>query len=355
AAATTATTATAASWQQARFSVTLPPQRGPEDRLRVVTAAVTNGLAPLLEGVDEGIGLLHLLNSTALLSIAPITPTPLPSTHSDAAAATGAAAVAAAAAAAPATSSVALTLHDGSAAWGAGQELVLSMAGEGAGGEGGEGEQQQQGQQKRGSARYDFLVVWSALSKITAVEGDLFAVASSDEAASGTTGAAREGIVNAKGFQRGREGKGESEGGGGGEGEGEGRGSGPAGGHVVGELRPLSEFSGARQEALEEALVTIGVDPKELTEADEFYGSAALKAYNTFVRPRPKQLSKVVQESIPRAALRTAHQVAFLVRRHRADRAEYLRNKDASMTEAERRGLTPHPVVLVCDNVRYVY
>ena len=46
--------------------------------------------------------------------------------------------------------------------------------------------------------------------------------------------------------------------------------------------------------------------------------------------------------------------VAFLVRRHRADRAEYLRNKDASMTEAERRGLTPHPVVLVCDNVRYV-
>ena len=42
-----------------------------------------------------------------------------------------------------------------------------------------------------------------------------------------------------------------------------------------------------------QALVTVGVDPKELTEADEFYGSAALKAYNTFVRPRPKQLSKV--------------------------------------------------------------
>ncbi|CAN0442821.1 unnamed protein product, partial [Ectocarpus fasciculatus] len=100
------------------------------------------------------------------------------------------------------------------------------------------------------------------------------------------------------------------------------------------------------------ALVTVGVDPRELTEADEFFGTAALKSYNTFVRPRPKQLAKVMQEPVARAALRTASQVAFLVRRHRADRAEYLRNKDASMTEAERRGLVAHPVALVCDNVR---
>ena len=60
-----------------------------------------------------------------------------------------------------------------------------------------------------------------------------------------------------------------------------------------------------------------------------------------------------MQEPVARAALRTAHQVAFLVRRHKADRAEYLRNKDASMSEAERRGLVAHPVVLVLDNVRY--
>lgn len=69
--------------------------------------------------------------------------------------------------------------------------------------------------------------------------------------------------------------------------------------------------------------------------------------------PRPPPPLQVMQEPVARAALRTAHQVAFLVRRHRADRAEYLRNKDASMTEAERRGLVAHPVVLVCDNVRY--
>lgn len=41
------------------------------------------------------------------------------------------------------------------------------------------------------------------------------------------------------------------------------------------------------------ALGAVGVDPRELTEAAEFFGTAALKSYNTFVRPRPKQLSKV--------------------------------------------------------------
>lgn len=35
------------------------------------------------------------------------------------------------------------------------------------------------------------------------------------------------------------------------------------------------------------------MDPRDLTEADEFFGTAALKSYNTFVRPRPKQLAKV--------------------------------------------------------------
>lgn len=42
-----------------------------------------------------------------------------------------------------------------------------------------------------------------------------------------------------------------------------------------------------------QALEAVGVDPRELTEADEFFGTAALKSYNTFVRPRPKQLAKV--------------------------------------------------------------
>ncbi|CAM9630523.1 unnamed protein product [Discosporangium mesarthrocarpum] len=62
-----------------------------------------------------------------------------------------------------------------------------------------------------------------------------------------------------------------------------------------------------------------------------------------------------MEEPLGRAAERTAHQVAFLVRRHRADRSQYLRNKDAALSEAERRGLPSHPIVLVCDNVRSAY
>lgn len=41
------------------------------------------------------------------------------------------------------------------------------------------------------------------------------------------------------------------------------------------------------------ALCAVGVDARELTDADEFFGTAALKSYNTFLRPRPKQLAKV--------------------------------------------------------------
>lgn len=51
--------------------------------------------------------------------------------------------------------------------------------------------------------------------------------------------------------------------------------------------------AGVLRDMTNQALETVGVDPRELTEADEFFGTAALKSYNTFVRPRPKQLAKV--------------------------------------------------------------
>ena len=41
------------------------------------------------------------------------------------------------------------------------------------------------------------------------------------------------------------------------------------------------------------------MDPRELTEADDFFGTAALKSYTTFVRPRPKQLQKVTVRAGP--------------------------------------------------------
>ncbi|CAM9582914.1 unnamed protein product [Ectocarpus sp. 4 AP-2014] len=345
AAATTAASPPSPSlvpWHQARFSVTLPPPRGPDDRCRAVTKTVTNGLVPLLEGftADEGVGLLHVLNSTASLAVSPIPP---PTTVQEAAGTVGATAVSPS----PPATAVALTIRDGSTVWGQGQELWMSLAQEEelSSGDGG-GDNDTIAKVPRGSARYDFLVLWCAPQHGDGVS------ASGDVEATKIDGRLTPGIQNGAG---GGDADRQSEAGVEGGERGQGRGMGPSGGHVVGELRPLNEFSAARQEALNEALVTVGVDPRELTEADEFFGTAALKSYNTFVRPRPKQLAKVMQEPVARAALRTASQVAFLVRRHRADRAEYLRNKDASMTEAERRGLVAHPVALVCDNVRSAY
>jgi hypothetical protein len=44
--------------------------------------------------------------------------------------------------------------------------------------------------------------------------------------------------------------------------------------------------------------------------------------------------------------------VGHLVRRHRADRAEFLRNRDAALAEFRARSIVRHPVALVLDNVR---
>lgn len=222
----------APSWYQSRFSVTLPPPSGPTDRRRTVTNAVTNGLAPLLGGVDVGIGLLQVLNSTASLTVGPsVAPADneddgyLPSkTVSDPLA----------------TAAVALTLRNGKATWGTGQELWLCLLDPDEDGlverevltAGG----------KRGSSRYDFLVLWSATGATGAAE----------EPAQSRSGAAND---DGGGFEvsvTGGGGAGGSTVARGAAGEGLGRGLGPSGGHVVGELRPLNEFSAARQKALNE-------------------------------------------------------------------------------------------------------
>jgi len=47
-----------------------------------------------------------------------------------------------------------------------------------------------------------------------------------------------------------------------------------------------------------------------------------------------------------------AHQIAFLHRHELARRAEHLRNTDAAAAAREAKGLTPHPLTIVLDNVR---
>ncbi|CAM9090550.1 unnamed protein product [Chrysoparadoxa australica] len=131
--------------------------------------------------------------------------------------------------------------------------------------------------------------------------------------------------------------------------------SGTGNGHTFGELRPAGEWSLNRQEALVEALDAVGVNANKLSTDGAYFGSSALKTYNTFIRPRASQLEKVAAEPLEVAAHRTAHSIAFLLRRLEADRAEFLRNKDRHFSEMEKMGLTPHPLALVLDSVRSAY
>lgn len=219
---------------------------------------MTNGLSPLLEGfpAGEGVGLLQVLNSTASLAVSPSATSPQSETERTAANP-------------PAAAAVALTLRDGHAVWPEGHELWLSLA-ESDGtndfttnewersssesddpiardGSSGNGASTGSSEQ-RGSSRYDFSVVWSVPA------GDKDA----GESHSGDVGMQAEQRVAAPGIDADAAGASGSEDGRGAAAErdrrsgGVGRGMGPSGGHVVGELRPLNEFSAARQEALDE-------------------------------------------------------------------------------------------------------
>lgn len=192
---------------------------------------MTNGLAPLLSGVDVGIGLLQVLNSTASLTVGPsVAPADneddgyLPSeTVYDP----------------PAAAAVALTLRDGQATWGTGQELWLCLLDLD---EDGLVEREVTAGGKRGSNRYDFLVLWSATGATGAAEE---LTQSRSGAANDDGGGVEVSVIGGGGTGGSTVARGAAA-------EGLGRGLGPSGGHVVGELRPLNEFSEARQEALNE-------------------------------------------------------------------------------------------------------
>jgi len=108
-------------------------------------------------------------------------------------------------------------------------------------------------------------------------------------------------------------------------------------------------FSERRRALLNTELERLGLD---VTAVDE---GQALKVYNTFVHPREKNLQKAESEPQVPAAKRAANQVAFHVKQHRAQNAEFLRNTDHAQSERTQRGIELHPLVLVLDNVRSAY
>ncbi|CAM9782525.1 unnamed protein product [Phaeothamnion confervicola] len=310
-------------WQKGRFSIALPPPESPEDVYRTATNAFKNGLGPLLSGTATGVAFVHAT-------------TPFVSLEVGGAAGSGGN---------PSSStSVSFPIDAGGIVLGPGQEIrvILRPAKEALATD---------DDTRRGSVRCDFAVTWCGQEDNGADGGS----SGSDEDAGAAAAVS-------------------------GYGSGGGGGGGLAMGHVVNEPRPLDP---ERQKALDEALLGLGIDPRILSDGDEFMGTSAMKTYNTFTRPKRRKESKKrrgsgrgggsgtggggnggedsahsgVQrsETVEAAAGRTAHQVAFFIRRVRADRDEELRNKDRALSESARAALTPFPLRLVLDNVRSAY
>lgn len=118
------------------------------------------------------------------------------------------------------------------------------------------------------------------------------------------------------------------------------------------EENPFAEGSESRRERLDIALSQFGIDPVTLTGSAEFRGSAALRAYNSFVLPKSAG-ALAVTESPQRAAV-VANNISFLIREHKSHQEEWLRNHDRSIAEADEilRGAPRQPLTLVLDNVR---
>jgi tRNA G18 (ribose-2'-O)-methylase SpoU len=119
-----------------------------------------------------------------------------------------------------------------------------------------------------------------------------------------------------------------------------------------------------REVALHRHLTNLGIDAEDLRDAvqkaatamvgnDPYYGKSAIKAYRTFIYPRPSKVDSVRGEDIEVAACRCARQIDFLAKRNRSHQAEWVRHHDQSDGVMTDRKL--FPLVIVLDNVRSAF
>jgi len=112
-----------------------------------------------------------------------------------------------------------------------------------------------------------------------------------------------------------------------------------------------------RKKRLHYYLSELGVDSDDISDAvirsvttndgfDNRYGKSAIKAYRSYIDPKPSKLKAVERENVEVSANRYARQIDFLAKRHRSSEAEYVRHIDTS--ESRRT----FPLVLVLDNLR---
>lgn len=111
-----------------------------------------------------------------------------------------------------------------------------------------------------------------------------------------------------------------------------------------------------RRARLEEALVARGVDVEALTTSADYDGSAARRAYCSFVLPKSEGALAVAES--PRRVAVVANNIAFYVRELESHRTEWLVNHDRCLAELEEHddpssSSSSHaPVSIVLDDVR---
>ena len=114
---------------------------------------------------------------------------------------------------------------------------------------------------------------------------------------------------------------------------------------------------GCRKEALHLQLEKLGVDANALADAafrsisttdgfDKRFGKSAIKAYRTYIDPRPSKMTIILREDVTIGANRIARQIDFLAKKHRSRDADWVRH-----TDVPRDGKT-FPLILVLDNLR---
>lgn len=126
-----------------------------------------------------------------------------------------------------------------------------------------------------------------------------------------------------------------------------------------------------RIQALHEQLSILGIDADHLANAvqesittmagnDPYYGKSAIKAYRTFVFPRPSKIQSARDEDVAISAPRCARQIDFLAKRNRSHEAEWVRHHDAEhdneeTDETKKKKKKLFPLIILLDNVRSAF
>mmetsp|Transcript_18039 Transcript_18039/g.22084 ORF Transcript_18039/g.22084 Transcript_18039/m.22084 type:complete len:438 (+) Transcript_18039:152-1465(+) len=143
------------------------------------------------------------------------------------------------------------------------------------------------------------------------------------------------------------------------------------------QTKPMKLSSSEREErakALHDQLIIIGIDAKDLANAahqsltsmegfNPKYGKSTIKAYRTFIDPKPSKVESIRSEDVVVAASRCARQIDFLAKRNRSHEAEWVRHTDSVGSNQQHddghKSTFVHnerfPIIVLLDNVRSAF